>query len=162
MRAKVVKKTEREETVELMNISLAAEGSTASAVFHRDSCGGKLFSLRVSDVTGIIRLPEIAKLPGSAEYILGVISFRGIVLTVIDLGCFLGEERRLPGSTSQVVIVSSGETVFGISVDRASEIKEIPLRKIQLAEGEYTSGTYKLNGQEIKILDIEKMVKKRT
>ncbi len=236
--AKVVKKKEREETVQLMNISLAAEGSRASkaalqrsstasavlcgasAVFPRDSCGEKLFGLRVVEVTGIIRLPEIVKLPGGAEYILGVISFRGTVLTVIDLGRFLEEEGHLPGRlsqaplpygtasgaalqrsstasavlcgasavlcgassppkaavdskpcepsgllqdrqlTGQVVIVSNGEMVFGILVDRVSEIKEIPLAKIRLAEGEYTSGTYKLNGQQIRILDIEKMVRR--
>ena len=153
--AKAVEKTDAGKTVQLMNISLAAEGS-------RDSCGEKLFSLRVSNVTGIIRLPEIVKLPGSAEYILGVISFRGTVLTVIDLGCFLGEERCFPDPDSQVVIVSSGGAAFGILIGRASEIKQIPLRKIRLAEGEYISGTYKLDGQQVKILDIEKMVKKRT
>ncbi len=145
--AKAVKKTKKEEIVQLINIPL----------------GEKLFSLRVSDVTGIIRLPEIVKLPGSAEYILGAISFRGTVLTVIDLGRFLGEEGHLPGPTSQVVIVSAGGTVFGILVDQVSEIKEMPLRKIRLAEGEYTSGTYKLNSQSVTILDAKKMVnKKRT
>ncbi len=47
--------------------------------------GKEIFALKMSDVQEIIRLYTITPIPRSPDYLLGVITFRGKILPVLDL-----------------------------------------------------------------------------
>lgn len=74
-----------------------------------------LFSM--DDVTEIIPVPRITRVPGVKRWLLGIANLRGKVISVSDVRDFLTGRTtpRLPGS--QVVVVRVGEWDYGLLVD---------------------------------------------
>ena len=74
-----------------------------------------LFSM--DDVTEIIPVPRITRVPGVKRWLLGIANLRGKVISVSDVRDFLTGRPtpRQPGS--QVVVVRAGEWDYGLLVD---------------------------------------------
>lgn len=74
-----------------------------------------LFSM--DDVTEIIPIPRITRVPGVGRWLLGIANLRGKVISVSDLRDFLTGKPTLQTPNSQVVVLHSGEWDFGLLVD---------------------------------------------
>lgn len=74
-----------------------------------------LFSM--DDVTEIIPIPRITRVPGVGRWLLGIANLRGKVISVSDLRDFLAGKPTLQTPNSQVVVLHSGEWDYGLLVD---------------------------------------------
>ncbi|EEG76395.1 chemotaxis protein CheW [Dethiobacter alkaliphilus] len=90
------------------------------------------FALPVNQVREVIKIPEVTKLPGTADYVQGVVTIRGKVIPVINLK----KRFRLPVNgiqeSSKIIIAESGREVVGLIVDHVNEVKKINLHEIQM------------------------------
>lgn len=62
-------------------------------------------------------LPGITRVPGTKPFILGLANVRGDLMTVIDLGCYLGDGRTTATSRSRLLSASLRGRPIGLLVD---------------------------------------------
>jgi chemotaxis signal transduction protein len=95
----------------------ASAGSIAVLVFQR---GGELFALPLEGVVDVRRGVSITPLPGVRAPVIGVATWRGRVLTVVD---------PKPGAatlkTAQLIVVGEERGSYGICADDTVETRVI-------------------------------------
>ena len=79
------------------------------------------------DVREIIPLPQLTRAPGAKPWLMGVANVRGGILAVADLAQFLGLPRRVPQSTTRVLIFNSAKVPVGILVDEVAGYRQFGL-----------------------------------
>lgn len=58
--------------------------------------GDETYGINVMQVQEVLRMTEIAPVPGAPHYVLGIINLRGNVVTVLDTRARFGLEARRP------------------------------------------------------------------
>lgn len=94
---------------------------------------GEVYGLPLSAVREILKPSPITRVPRAAPHVLGIISVRGSVTTVVDLR----ERLRLPRAdgdrNARILLVSRGEEVIGLRVDRVEQVRRLVESQIELA-----------------------------
>lgn len=80
------------------------------------------YGINVMQVQEVLRITEIAPVPGAPDYVLGIINLRGNVVTVLDTRKRFGLSSKEVDDASRIVIIESGEYVVGILVDSVAEV----------------------------------------
>ena len=91
------------------------------------------YGINVMQVQEVLRVTEIAPVPGAPDYVLGIINLRGNVVTVIDTRQRFGLQSKEMDDSSRIVIVESGDQVVGILVDSVAEVIDLQLSEIESA-----------------------------
>ena len=83
------------------------------------------YGINVMQVQEVLRVTEIAPVPGAPNYVLGIVNLRGNVVTVIDTRTRFGLPTTEVDDASRIVIIESDEQVVGIMVDSVAEVVEL-------------------------------------
>ncbi len=100
------------------------------------------YGIDVMQVQEVLRVGEIAPVPGAPDFVLGIINLRGNVVTVIDTRRRFGLPPKDADELSRIVIIECEKQVVGILVDAVSEVVELGQSEIDSAPnagGEETS-----------------------
>jgi purine-binding chemotaxis protein CheW len=119
--------------------------------------GNEEFGFDIMDVKEIIRLPKIARVPLTPEFVDGVANLRGTVLPIVDLRNRFGMARIEDTDRTRVLVIDQNGVKTGLRVDRVVQITRVPRENIEKAPaaigntaGEYLDGVVKLdNGKRI-------------
>ena len=84
--------------------------------------GDEKYGVNVMQVQEVLRVSEIAPVPGAQSYVLGIINLRGNVVTVIDTRSRFGKISKEMDDASRILIIESDDQVVGILVDCVSEV----------------------------------------
>ena len=68
----------------------------------------------LEQVSELIPVPRITRVPGVKPWFLGIANLRGTVIPVIDLGAFPYGQTTAPTVGSRVVIVPAGDWFYGL------------------------------------------------
>lgn len=82
----------------------------------------EIYGVNVMQVQEVLRITEIAPVPGAPSYVLGIINLRGNVVTVLDTRARFGLPPQDVSDASRILIIESTGQVVGILVDRISEV----------------------------------------
>lgn len=91
------------------------------------------YGINVMHVQEVLRVTEIAPVPGAPDYVLGIINLRGNVVTVIDTRLRFGLTAGELTDSSRIVIIESEKQVVGILVDAVAEVVELKESQIDAA-----------------------------
>mgnify|MGYP001604361552 CR=1 FL=1 len=93
---------------------------------------GERFGLPLASIREILKLTPITEVPRSPRAILGILSVRGRITTVIDLRRRLrmGEAER--GRGSRILLVDGGTEVMGLLVDVVYHVIRLHEEEIEL------------------------------
>jgi purine-binding chemotaxis protein CheW len=80
------------------------------------------YGINVMQVQEVLRVTEIAPVPGAPSYVLGIINLRGNVVTVIDTRSRFGLGSAEMDDSTRIVIIEADEQVVGILVDSVAEV----------------------------------------
>lgn len=114
-----------------------------------------------SDVGEILPLADIYFVPGSPDFILGVINVRGDIESVVTINKFLGlpEGNRTPGS--RIALAVKGGIRSGILVDSIEDVVDVPLSSIKpplstldKAKRELVTGEMDYRNKNVTLLDL--------
>ncbi|MCW8906291.1 MAG: chemotaxis protein CheW [Sedimenticola sp.] len=83
------------------------------------------YGINVMLVQEVLRVSEIAPVPGAPPYVLGIINLRGNVVTVIDTRARFGLPPGDIDEASRIVVIESEKQVVGILVDSVAEVVEL-------------------------------------
>jgi purine-binding chemotaxis protein CheW len=109
--------------------------------------GDEEYALKMEEAREIIRWRKPTKVPRAPEYILGIISLRGVILPVFDVKKRLGLGELNPSRHTRIIVVSEGGSLSGMVVDRITGVSAVPEKEIESApavidgnEAEYIEG----------------------
>ncbi len=111
---------------------------------------------------------ESVRVPGSPDYVLGIVSFRGMVIPVVDLRKRLGVEPAPDQTQTMVVIVEEENRRLGLVVDRVVGLRRIQPQSVEkhpqlLAtkfDKEFFKGIARLPEFPVLLLDLKKLLLK--
>jgi purine-binding chemotaxis protein CheW len=112
-----------------------AEGSANDPIYQLVTfrLEDETYGINVMHVQEVLRVTEIAPVPGAPPYVLGIINLRGNVVTVIDTRSRFGLPPGDIDEASRVVIIESEMQVVGILVDSVAEVVELKGSEIDSA-----------------------------
>jgi len=80
------------------------------------------YGINVMQVQEVLRITEIAPVPGAPTYVIGIINLRGNVVTVIDTRSRFGLMSKESDEQSRIIIVEVNGNVIGMLVDSVAEV----------------------------------------
>jgi len=130
--------------------------------------GEEIFAIDVSHVREILEFTTVTKVPGTPEYMRGVINLRGSVVPVLDIRLKFGMPAAEKTVNTCIIVVEvsfDGETtIIGALVDSVQEVFELDPDQIEPApkigmqlKTEFIKGMGKKDERFIIILDIDKV-----
>ncbi|MFD2112965.1 chemotaxis protein CheW [Thiorhodococcus fuscus] len=96
-----------------------------SSAFVTFSLAEETYAIDVLQVQEVLKLTDIAPVPGVPDFILGIINLRGDVVTVIDARRRMALPDREPDDASRIVIIDVDNQNVGILVDAVAEVVQI-------------------------------------
>src|ERR1700712_493663 len=81
---------------------------------------GETYALPLSCIREIMRVPSVTPVPRSPRDVLGIISVRGQVTTLIDLRQRLRVQAAPVSSRTRVLLVDQGDEIMGLLCDRVA------------------------------------------
>jgi purine-binding chemotaxis protein CheW len=91
------------------------------------------YGIDVMQVQEVLRVSEIAPVPGAPPYVLGIVNLRGNVVTVIDTRTRFGLPTSECDDASRIVIIEAQQQVVGMLVDGVAEVVELRESEIDAA-----------------------------
>lgn len=108
--------------------------------------GGEGYAIMVNDVREVLKNYQLTAVPNAPAHILGVMSLRGTVTTVVDLCGRLGITPGVRDEKSRIIIVSTDDEDMGLLVDRVTGVVKILPQDIRPAPENSEQGAELLLG----------------
>lgn len=127
--------------------------------------GDEEYALDIKQISEIIKVREFTDIPRAPEFILGIISLRGVVVPVFDLRCRLnlGTSELLP--TSRIVVSQTDELTVGLLVDSINQVVNLIDEEIEPPPGvlsgldrEMVFGIGRYQGRMIILLQLQNVL----
>ncbi|NRQ42271.1 chemotaxis protein CheW [Rheinheimera sp. YQF-2] len=123
------------------------------------------YGINVMQVQEVLRYTEIAPVPGSPDYVLGIINLRGNVVTVIDTRSRFGLAPADVTDNSRIVIIEAEKQVLGIMVDSVAEVVYLKSSEIDTApnvgtdeSARFIQGVSNREGELLILVDLNKLL----
>jgi purine-binding chemotaxis protein CheW len=131
--------------------------------------GKETFGVDIFAVREIVKAQEITAVPGTNDYVLGIISLRGKIISVMDLAARLGLGTSSVDRASRILVVDLDGVTVGFLVDAATEVLKLSHDSIDPAPDElqnsihddYLEGVGKLDERLVIILNLRNLLSDR-
>jgi purine-binding chemotaxis protein CheW len=127
--------------------------------------GGEKYGINVMQVQEVLRIAEIAPVPGAPPYVLGIINLRGNVVTVIDTRSRFGLMSKEADDSTRIVIIESEDHIIGIQVDSVAEVIDLRASEIETApnvgneeSSKFIQGVTSQENQLLILVDLNKFL----
>lgn len=125
----------------------------------------EIYGINVMQVQEVLRVSEIAPVPGAPHYVLGIINLRGNVVTVIDTRIRLGLATSEVTDSTRIVIIEGAKHVVGILVDCVAEVVDLTVSDVESApsvgndeSAKYIQGVASRDGELLILVDLNKLL----
>jgi len=123
-------------------------------------------ALPAGSVQGVERISDLAPVPNTVSWVLGVVHLRGAIVSVVDLRGFFSLPTQPLTPRSRLLVVTHGDMTIGCVVDAVTEMR--PLDE-ELARGSseptpawaqaYAQATLTIAGRAVIALDPERLLR---
>ncbi|MDT8317478.1 MAG: chemotaxis protein CheW [bacterium] len=80
------------------------------------------YAVEINDVREIVKMVDITEVPKTPDFMLGIISLRGVIIPLMDLRMRLGLEACRYNSKTRIIIASADDRKMGMVVDAVTEV----------------------------------------
>lgn len=126
---------------------------------------GEMYGINVMQVQEVLRLSEIAPVPGAPDYVIGIINLRGNVVTVIDTRKRFGMMPEEASELTRIIIFEVNGHVAGMQVDSVAEVVYLHQSEIDTAPNANTDDTSRFiqgvnsrDGKLLILIDADKIL----
>jgi purine-binding chemotaxis protein CheW len=95
--------------------------------------GGERYALPLSSIREILRPLPLTEVPRAPSGVMGVVSVRGTVTTLIDLRVRLRVHAETPAATNRILLVDQGSELIGLFVDAVLQVYRLREDEVELA-----------------------------
>lgn len=125
----------------------------------------EIYGINVMQVQEVLRMTEIAPVPGAPHYVMGIINLRGNVVTVLDTRELFGLPPQEVTDQTRVMIVECNKVIVGLLVDSVAEVVNILTSDIDSApnigndeRSRYIHGVYNTKGEILILVDLDELI----
>jgi purine-binding chemotaxis protein CheW len=125
----------------------------------------EIYGINVMLVQEVLRVTEIAPVPGAPAYVIGIINLRGNVVTVIDTRMRFGLNAKEMDDSTRIVIIETDSQTVGIVVDSVAEVVDIYTKDIETAPNvgndetaRYIEGVVSRDDDLLILVDLNKLL----
>jgi len=120
-------------TMEHPNLPVAAleKAKSAGGKFLTFYLAQEEYGIEILSVHEIIGMLPITSVPGTPDYICGLINLRGKIIPIVDLRLKFGMEPKARTAETCIIVVHVQGIEVGIVVDRVSEVLNIAAADIE-------------------------------
>jgi len=129
------------------------------------SLAGEHYALDISRLQGIIKLPEVTRIPRAPMFVEGVINLRGAIVPVLDLRRRFGLPERTDTPDTRIINVEMGNNLVGLIVDSVDQVINIPSGVIEptpdlvtTVDSTYLRAIAKLEDRLVTLLDLDRVL----
>ena len=115
------------------------------------------FCIALDYVKEVLKDTSITNVPGTPDFIEGIMNLRGDYITVINLKKFLGLSSKQTPDKKPVIIIKCNELKLALLIDKINELFEFMENEIVEPGDGYFSNEFLYNGTLYTILNIEKI-----
>jgi purine-binding chemotaxis protein CheW len=127
---------------------------------------GDLYGVEVEHVQEVLRSQGITRVPLAPPAVAGLINLRGQVVTAIELRERLGRSPRPAGQEPVVIVIRLHGEAVSVLVDSIADVVDVDVRDFEAPPDtldgnvrELIRGAYKLSGQLLLALDVNRAVR---
>lgn len=131
--------------------------------------GREEFGFDILKVREINKMTAVTRVPGSPDFMEGIMNLRGSVIPVINLRKLMGMESRDNTKETSIIVIDIPGYTFGFIVDAVSEVLRIPVSVTEpppaITSTErtgYVTSVAKLDDRLLFLLDIGRMTELKT
>jgi len=142
--------------------------AAAEPVYQEFLCfrlGNEEYGINIMDIKEIIKPRELTEVPRTPAFVDGVLSLRGVIVPVFTLRKRLGMSLEYEGNQERIIIVRSGDGLYGLRVDQVIDVVRIGKEHREAApavlEGtarEFVGGIGRTGNRMVIILDSGKVI----
>jgi len=143
-------------------------GKTAASQYLTFRLEDEIFALDVAQVREVLDMSTITKVPGTPDFMRGVINVRGNVVPVMDLRVKFGMSRTESSVDTRIIVMEilmdREVTVLGTLADSVNEVIDLNASQIEPPPNigmrwrtEFIRGIGKRNDMFIILLDIDRV-----
>ena len=125
----------------------------------------EIYGINVMQVQEVLRMTEIAPVPGAPSSVLGIVNLRGNVVTVIDTRELFGLPSSETTDQTRIMIVECNKIIVGLLVDSVAEVVNIQNTDIDSApaignedNSRYIQGVFSKNGEILILVDLNRLM----
>jgi purine-binding chemotaxis protein CheW len=122
-------------------------------------------TLPAEAVQSIERLPDVTPVPNIADWVLGIVQFRGAILSVVDLRRFLGLPPADLNSRNRLIVVADHAMTLALVVDAVLEMRADTAGVRSAAGGtapewiaQFAAETVDFGGRRVLLLDVHRLL----
>ena len=127
--------------------------------------GEEVYGVNVMQVQEVLRVTEVAPVPGAPHYVLGIVNLRGNVVTVMDTRSRFGLPPAELDDAARIVIIETQGQVFGMLVDSVAEVVELRASQVDPTpnvgaddSARYLQGVASLDGDLLILVDLDRLL----
>ncbi len=144
------------------NANAAADPVVQWVTFRLEN---ETYGINVMQVQEVLRVTEIAPVPGAPDYVMGIINLRGNVVTVLDTRRRFGLPPKEQDDSTRIVVIEADQTVVGILVDSVAEVVELNRSAVESSpnvgndeSSKFIEGVATHEGELLILVDINKLL----
>lgn len=130
---------------------------------------GQIFGLPIARVQDVFKPLHMTRVPLAGDKIAGVLNLRGRIVTAIDMRNRLEVKRRESNEAPMAIGIEAKGESFGLLVDAVGEVLKLsntlrepnPINLDRKLAG-LSAGVYRLEGQLLVVLDIDRVLDLRS
>lgn len=126
---------------------------------------GETYGINVMQVQEVLRVTEIAPVPGAPDYVLGIINLRGNVVGVLDSRKRFGLMPRDLTDQARIVITEINGQRVGLLVDSVAEVVDVSRNEIDPSpdvgsdiSGQFIQGVVSREGGLLILIELGKLL----
>lgn len=129
------------------------------------SINGEYYATNIMEVERILGYEKSTQIPGSPEFVEGVINYEGKILPVISLSKRFSLTNTKIEEETKIIVAKQNNSKIGIIVDFVSEVKDVKIECIEdspeIVTGiskRYIKGLIKIDGRIIIYLNLSEIL----
>jgi len=121
------------------------------------------YGLQIENVSEIIRIMDITRVPNTQYYCKGIINLRGAIVPVISLSLRLGLEEYEIGRDSRIMVAETDKGKLGLIVDNVYSVTrysddEVEKSEAMSGEDRFMNGILKKEEDMVLLLNLEEIM----
>ncbi|MET0969243.1 MAG: chemotaxis protein CheW [Tardiphaga sp.] len=142
------------------------DATSASQRFLTFRSEGRLYALPAAQVSEVVRMLPLARVPQAPKSLMGLANLRGAVVPVASMRGLLGRDDPAVMQASRLIVLG-GAAPVALAVDDVVQLLRIEAGKVSTAQadvasdgGEQLTGVFESDSQVIKILDMPALLRR--
>lgn len=145
--------------------SALSEADSSEVELLTFTIAGEQYAVDIDHIVEIVTPRATTRVPNSDAAVVGIMSLRGTIVTVVDIRRRLAHPPALPGPDSRIVVIERRAETLGFMVDRV--LRVVKMRKEELAAhpvvhaselSDYILGVFQQAGSLTILLELERLL----